>query len=224
MPYSRISRFGFVNTYLVEDEDGLTVIDTMIPGSAKGIVAAAAKHGMPIARILLTHAHQDHIGSLDALHEAAPEAEVIIGAREERLLDQDKSLDPGEPQSKLRGGYPGAEVKPTRTLAAGDRVGSLETHASPGHTPGPPVVPRHPRRDAVLRRRVLDPRRRADVCERELALPAADDGDLGQADGAREREGAAGAESEAARPRARQGDRGPRRGDGRRDRPRRLDD
>ena len=23
---------------------------------------------MPIARILLTHAHQDHIGSLDALH------------------------------------------------------------------------------------------------------------------------------------------------------------
>jgi glyoxylase-like metal-dependent hydrolase (beta-lactamase superfamily II) len=131
-----VSRFGFVNTYLVEDEGGLTVIDTMIPGSAKGIVAAADKHGMPIARILLTHAHQDHIGSLDALHAAVPDAEVIIGARERRLLDKDKSLDPGEPVDKVRGGYPGADTEPTRTLEPGDRVGALEAYAAPGHTPG----------------------------------------------------------------------------------------
>ena len=136
MPYSRVSRFGFVNTYLVEDEGGLTVIDTMIPGSAKGIVAAAERHGMPIARILLTHAHQDHIGSLDALHAAVPDAEVIIGSRERRLLKKDKSLDPGEPVDKVRGGYPGADVEPTRTLEPGERVGALEAHAAPGHTPG----------------------------------------------------------------------------------------
>jgi glyoxylase-like metal-dependent hydrolase (beta-lactamase superfamily II) len=136
MPFSRVSRFGFVNSYLVEDEDGLTVIDTMIPGSAKGIVAGAEKHGMPIARILLTHAHQDHIGSLDALHEEVPDAEVIIGARERRLLRKDKSLDPGEPVDKVRGGYPGAKVEPTRTLQPGDRIGALEVYAAPGHTPG----------------------------------------------------------------------------------------
>ena len=136
MPYSRVSRFGLVNTYLVEDEGGLTVIDTMIPGSAKGIVAAAERHKMPIARILLTHAHQDHIGSLDALHAAVPDAEVIIGSRERRLLKKDKSLDPGEPVDKVRGGYPGAEVEPTRTLEPGDRVGALEVYAAPGHTPG----------------------------------------------------------------------------------------
>ena len=41
MPYSRVSRFGFVNTYLVEEEDGLTVIDTMIAGLGERIVAAA---------------------------------------------------------------------------------------------------------------------------------------------------------------------------------------
>ncbi len=122
-----------VNAYLVDEDDGLTVIDTMVPGSAKSITGAAAR---PIRRILLTHAHQDHIGSLDKLHAEVPEAEVIIGRREARLLKKDKSLDPGEPVDKLRGGYSGAEVEPTRTLEPGDRVGSLEAIAAPGHTPG----------------------------------------------------------------------------------------
>ena len=131
---NRISRLGFVNAYLVEEEDGLTVIDTMIAGSA-GMIAAAAE-GAPIRRILLTHAHGDHIGSLDALAERVPDAEVIISARESRLLDKDKALEPGEPVDKVRGGYPGAKTKPDRTVSAGDRVGSLEVIAAPGHTPG----------------------------------------------------------------------------------------
>jgi glyoxylase-like metal-dependent hydrolase (beta-lactamase superfamily II) len=46
------------------------------------------------------------------------------------------SLDPDEPQDKLRGDYRGARTRPTRTLAPGDRVGSLEVVAAPGHTPG----------------------------------------------------------------------------------------
>jgi glyoxylase-like metal-dependent hydrolase (beta-lactamase superfamily II) len=137
MPFSRVSRFGLVNCYLVEEDDGLSLIDTMIPGSAKGIIASAEQHGKPIVRIVLTHAHQDHIGSVDALHEALPEAEVIIGARDARLLKKDKTPDPGEPaDAKYRGGYPGAKTEPTRTVAPGDRIGSLEVIAAPGHTPG----------------------------------------------------------------------------------------
>ena len=38
----------------------------------------------PIARIVLTHAHGDHIGSLDALHELLPDAEVLISSRDAR--------------------------------------------------------------------------------------------------------------------------------------------
>ncbi len=134
MAFERVSRFGFVNTYLVEEEDGLTVIDTMIPGSAKKILATAGDR--PIKRILLTHAHADHVGSLDALNEARPDAEVIISRRDSRFLRKDMSLDPGEPVDKLRGGYPGTETEPTRLLEPGDMVGSLQAIAAPGHTPG----------------------------------------------------------------------------------------
>jgi glyoxylase-like metal-dependent hydrolase (beta-lactamase superfamily II) len=105
---TRINRLRFVNAYLVAEDDGLTVIDTMIGGSAGRILAGAEALGAPVARIALTHAHADHIGSLDALAEAVPDAEVIISARDARLLAKDMSLDPGEPDDKLRGGYPGA--------------------------------------------------------------------------------------------------------------------
>jgi glyoxylase-like metal-dependent hydrolase (beta-lactamase superfamily II) len=136
MPIHRISQFGFVNAYLVEEDDGLTLVDTMAPGGQKKILAAAEKLGAPIVRIALTHAHGDHIGSLDKLATALPGVEVLISEREARLLKKDRTMEPGEPQSKLRGGYPGAKTEPTRTFAVGERIGSLEIHAAPGHTPG----------------------------------------------------------------------------------------
>ena len=131
----RISRFGLVNAYLVPEDDGLTLVDTTLPRSAKAILAAAGRLGAPIVRILLTHAHQDHIGSLDALAAALPDAEVLITARDARLLAKDLTLDPGEP-GKLRGSYTGAQTKPTRTIEPGERIGSLDVIAAPGHTPG----------------------------------------------------------------------------------------
>src|SRR4051794_23019110 len=137
MPVHRISRFGLVNAYLVEEEDGLTVIDTTLPRSAGAIQAAARKLGRPIVRIALTHAHGDHIGSLDALAAALGDVEVLISTRDARLLEKDKTPDPGEPaDAKYRGSYPGATTKPTRTFEPGERVGSLEVVAAPGHTPG----------------------------------------------------------------------------------------
>ncbi|MGZ6706343.1 MAG: MBL fold metallo-hydrolase [Solirubrobacteraceae bacterium] len=136
MATTRVSRFGLVNAYLVAEDDGLTLIDTMLPRSAKTIRQAAERLGAPIRRIVLTHAHGDHIGSLDELAAALPGVEVLISARDARLLAKDKSLDAGEEKGKLRGSYPGAKTRPTGTLTPGERVGSLEVVASPGHTPG----------------------------------------------------------------------------------------
>jgi glyoxylase-like metal-dependent hydrolase (beta-lactamase superfamily II) len=133
---NRISQLGAVNAYLVQEEDGLTLVDTLLPRGHKKIFAAAETLGAPIVRIALTHAHGDHIGSLDALAAALPGVEVLISARDDRLLLKDRTMDAGEPDAKLRGGYPGAKTRPTATFIAGDRVGSLEVHAAPGHTPG----------------------------------------------------------------------------------------
>jgi glyoxylase-like metal-dependent hydrolase (beta-lactamase superfamily II) len=134
---TRISKLGFVNCYLVREDDGLTLVDTMIGGGSKQILGAAEKLGAPIKRIALTHAHGDHIGSLDALAAALPDAEVIISTRDARFLAKDMSMDPGEPgENPGKGSFPGAKTKPTRTVEEGDRIGSLQVVASPGHTPG----------------------------------------------------------------------------------------
>jgi glyoxylase-like metal-dependent hydrolase (beta-lactamase superfamily II) len=132
----QLTRLVAFNCYLVREDDGFTLIDTNMGGQAQGIMREAGKLGLPIARILLTHAHVDHVGSLDALHQALPEVPVMISERDARFLHGDKSLDASEPQVPLKGGYPIVSTKPTRLLHEGDRVGSLEVIATPGHTPG----------------------------------------------------------------------------------------
>lgn len=133
-PVNRVSRFGLVNAFLVEEDDGLTLVDTTLPRSAAAILKAAG--GIAIKRIALTHAHGDHVGSLDALAAELPGVEVLISGRDARLLAKDMTLDPGEEKGKLRGSYPGTKTRPTRTVEPGERIGSLEVVAAPGHTPG----------------------------------------------------------------------------------------
>jgi len=125
-----------VNVYLVGEDDGFTLIDTGMTGGERSMIEAARERGADIRRIVLTHAHGDHVGSLDALRAALPEAEVAISARDARFLAGDMSLDPDEPQARLRGGWRVCETGPDRLLSPGERVGSLEVIASPGHTPG----------------------------------------------------------------------------------------
>jgi len=134
---TRITKGGFVNCFLVREDDGFTLVDTMLPKSEKGILEAAQSLGAPIVRIALTHAHQDHVGSVDALKAALPDAEVLITPRDARFLTGDKSLEPDEAvNGKPRGSWIKLETEPTRLINPGERVGSLEVVSSPGHTPG----------------------------------------------------------------------------------------
>lgn len=139
---TKITRMGAVNCYLLREQDGLTVIDTMIPGSADDILAAAEAAGAPIVRVTITHGHFDHVGSLDALVARLPDAEVVFPAREARLLRGDRTQEPGEPREPpgssmfSKGAISAVRTRPAREVSAGDRVGSLEVVPAPGHSPG----------------------------------------------------------------------------------------
>ena len=127
-----LNRLRLVNAYLVREDDGFTLVDTMISGSAQRIVDAARAAGGEIRRIALTHGHGDHVGSLDALRESLGDGvEVLMPELDARILAGEKVVE-----GKLPGSWPTVKATPDVRLGAGDRVGSLEVVASPGHTPG----------------------------------------------------------------------------------------
>ncbi|WP_077308195.1 MBL fold metallo-hydrolase [Terribacillus halophilus] len=124
-----------VNCYLIEEKDGLTLVDAAMTSSAASILSAAETIGKPIRKIVLTHAHSDHIGALDKLKKALPHAEVFMAETEWKLLSGEFSLKANEPP--IKGGFPkNIQTKPTVYLTEGDRIDSLEVIAAPGHSPG----------------------------------------------------------------------------------------
>lgn len=124
----QLTRARFVNAFLVREDDGLTLIDTTLGGGAADLIAAARQAGGEITRVALTHGHGDHVGSLDALRASLPDVQVLLGERDARILAGE---DP-----KPRGSWPRVETAPDVALGGGERIGSLEVIASPGHTPG----------------------------------------------------------------------------------------
>lgn len=133
---TQITRFGGFNCFFVRESDGFTLIDTGLPGSVATILRAARDLTLPIRRVLLTHAHVDHVGSLDALHRQLPAAEVLMSERDARIMRGDKTLDFEEPQSPLAGQYPVCSTPADRFIRSGDRIESLEVIDTAGHTPG----------------------------------------------------------------------------------------
>jgi len=131
---------GFpISVYLVEEPDGLTLIDAGLPVMATGLLRAAGRIGHPIRRIALTHSHLDHAGGLDRLKDTLPDVVVVCSEREAPLVAGDLSLRAGEPPAVggvLPGRWAAARTSPDRALIDGDELGSLTAIATPGHTPG----------------------------------------------------------------------------------------
>lgn len=128
----QLTRYRFVNAYLVREDDGFTLVDTTLGGGADDLIAAAQAAGGQIKRIALTHGHGDHIGSVEGLKQKlGPDVQVLLGELDARILAGENVVE-----GKLPGSWPKVQWAPDVRLAPGDRVGSLEVVASPGHSPG----------------------------------------------------------------------------------------
>ena len=103
IPNVHVISGGIVNCYLIVDPDGLTLIDTGLPGNANRIlqyVEGLGRKPGDVKRIVITHADGDHVGSLAALKAAtgarvyanAVEAEAIAAGRSSRALKSDNLL------------------------------------------------------------------------------------------------------------------------------------
>ncbi len=124
--------------YVIVDSDGLTVIDASLDGSAQKIIGqieALGHTAADVKRILITHAHMDHVGGL-------PELQKLTGA-EVIAHEIEKPVVQGETPSIRAGGksagiLPGTPVD--RTLTDGevieDVMDGLQVIFTPGHSYG----------------------------------------------------------------------------------------
>ena len=125
--YTAQNPFG-TNVYLVWDEESKKAF-LVDPGSPLDeAVQLIEKENLELDYIILTHAHGDHTGGLSYFREKYPEAKLVAGAHEKKMLmNRDISYGDGGIKADIN-------VKDGDTLTVGTM--DLKFIECPGHTPG----------------------------------------------------------------------------------------
>ncbi len=137
------------NPYLIMDPDGLTLIDTGLPGSDKKIlnyISDLGRSPSDLKRIIITHSDMDHVGGLYAIKKASG-AHIYASAIESEAMSKGRPSRQIKPKNfflKLLMGIAGRFMKPApvsadEILSEGQVLpflGGLRVLETPGHTPG----------------------------------------------------------------------------------------
>lgn len=136
------------NVFLIVEPDGLTLIDCGLPRNAPkilGYVQSLGRQARDIKRILITHADDDHYGSLAEL-QAASGAQVYASTVEAQAIKRGAMSRPLKLNAALRVVFalsrPFLRAKPcaVQHIVKNDQclnhLGMLKVIETPGHTPG----------------------------------------------------------------------------------------
>lgn len=132
------------NCWLVQDEDGLTLIDAAHSWSSAHILSAIESVGQPLRRIITTHAHPDHTGAAAELS-AKTGAEVFAHASDVPYLEGRTSMADERgfwgcriilKTAQALGSLHAPPIQKVEAVSDGEMVGSLRVLHTPGHTPG----------------------------------------------------------------------------------------
>ena len=131
-----ISGNDWVACYLIDTGDGLVLIDTAMHESAYLMIENIRKLGYEltdIKKILLTHAHIDHIGAARTMKELTG-AKLYLGARDLEFLHERRDLIANN------GEYTCGEFEPDELYDDAKPISqghiTVRTVSTPGHTPG----------------------------------------------------------------------------------------
>ena len=141
---------GYVNVYLIEADDGLTIVDCGMPKKAEKLMAAVREAGRSpddVRTVLITHHHSDHVGSLAALVRATG-AIVYVPALDAPIVRGERPAPPAN-KAVITGRLLGPllarlepSVEPARIdVEVADRdslpvAGEVTAIHTPGHTEG----------------------------------------------------------------------------------------
>ena len=96
-------RMGYVNAFLLRGEDGLTLIDSGLPGQVRTLLSAVERIGRKPAdlrHIAVTHHHVDHTGSLANLVQAT-QAKVYVHPLDAPIVKGERPVPGPNPASLL---------------------------------------------------------------------------------------------------------------------------
>jgi glyoxylase-like metal-dependent hydrolase (beta-lactamase superfamily II) len=126
---------------LLAGEDGLTLIDASIGNAGNKILAQLADAGYKpedVKRILITHAHPDHVGSLGQLKEVTGAA-VVCSALEKPVIEGEMAV-PRAPGGLRPPNTVFKRVDVDQVIEDGEVLegvlGGLTAVFTPGHAPG----------------------------------------------------------------------------------------